>query len=110
MKKKTDDFLEHFGIPGMHWGRRKSSGSNVVTGSKDHVRKHELKKKQLKDMTNEELRDFTTRLQLERQYKDLNRSDVSAGRKFLMDFVKNQATALLSGYVTKQISEVLKKV
>ena len=63
--------LKHYGVLGMRWGRRKSASSTTLTNpSKDHVRKTQLKKKKISEMTNDELKEITNRLQLEKQYND----------------------------------------
>ena len=67
--------LTHYGVIGMKWGRRKaSSGSS----SADHISVSGLRKKKLNEMSNDELTQLTKRLQLERQYKELNMSKVRA--------------------------------
>lgn len=64
-----DQFLRHYGIPGMRWGVRKrlvdvagggsskSSGTSYGTGQRR--------------MSNKELKSRITRLRLEKEYKDL---------------------------------------
>ena len=47
--------LEHFGILGMRWGRRKGKTSRSQ-GSADHQRSRKLKKKRLQNMSNKELK------------------------------------------------------
>lgn len=63
--------------------------------SEDHKKKVELKKKKLSEMSNSELRTLNERMQLERQYKDLNSRDISAGRKFTQDLLKDVGRELL---------------
>ena len=56
--------LYHYGILGMKWGvRRRRSSSNVETPKP--------KKKTLSEMSDDELRSKLSRLQMEKQYKDL---------------------------------------
>ena len=54
-----DDYLTHYGVSGMRWGVRKSRSN-----SSDHNRYSEIKKKKLRDMTDEEVRIITRRSQL----------------------------------------------
>lgn len=107
--------LKHYGVLGMRWGRRKSSASNKPPSnpSKDHIRKVQLKKKKISEMSNEELREVSNRLQLEKQYKDLTRRDVTPGKKFVMDILattaKTTATAYATKYAAKGVENLIKK-
>jgi len=111
------DFLEHFGILGMKWGRRKS-GSSIKSKepekvSDDHTKKMDLKKKNLKTMSNAEIKSLNERLQLERQYKDLTKTEISPGRKFVNDILssaaKQTASTYVAKYMAKGVEELLKK-
>lgn len=75
---RADDVLAHFGIPGMHWGSRKSSGSRPK-GSQDYLQSRELKKKGIKNLSTAELKTLNARRQQEAQYKSLNPSIVKKG-------------------------------
>lgn len=70
--------LKHYGVLGMKWGFRRNTQDS---SSADHQRSSEIKKKKLKNMSNEELRTLNTRLQLEKQYKDLNPSTMAKAKK-----------------------------
>lgn len=89
--------LQHFGILGMHWGVRKASTSHP-----DHVTAVGLKKKKLHELSNAELKTLTSRLQLEKQFKDLSKQDVSAGKKFVTDLLmgalKNEVSSGLTTF------------
>jgi hypothetical protein len=76
--------LYHYGILGMHWGRRKGqstrSGKKLKTsGSEDYVESRKLRNKGKKNLSTKELKDLTQRLQLEKQLKDLTPSDFKKG-------------------------------
>jgi hypothetical protein len=111
------DSLYHFGILGMHWGQhrssskssKRSSGSEDNT-SADHKRKMSLKKKKVSEMSNDELRDLTTRLQLERQYKDLRKQDVSTGRKFVQDLLLDVGKDIVKSSVKSSMNSLIKKI
>lgn len=104
---KPDDVLEHFGIPGMHWGKKKGAQISTVMAeshqkklesqSADHKTKVSLKKKKVSEMSNDELRALTNRLQLEKQYKDLTKQDVSKGQKFVTDLLTDVLKETLKG-------------
>lgn len=107
--EQSNNYLEHHGILGMHWGHRNARSSSVP--SADHLKKTSLRKKKVSEMSNAELRAVTERMQLERQYKDLSKSDVSAGKKFatdiLMNIGKELATNAVRG-IAKNVSSSLK--
>jgi predicted transcriptional regulator len=117
------DFLKHYGILGMHWGRKKGttpSSSNVTVvrtrNSEDHDKKTALKSKKLNEMSNDELRTYTQRMALEKQYKELSKNDRSIGKK-IVDSIIDKAikgatdTALnaVNKQAAKMVDEVLKK-
>ena len=92
--KETDKVLEHFGIPGMHWGVRRQSGSSGRSSKKgevapEHTNARKLAAKGAKRLSNQELKDLTNRLQLEKSLRELKSSDKQKG----LDFVKT-ATAM----------------
>ena len=68
--------LYHHGILGMKWGKRKSK-----TFSKDYTAVKKLRKKNIKNLSNENLKEINNRLNLESSYRQLknNRSATSRG-------------------------------
>lgn len=88
--------LYHWGVKGMKWGVRKKRAP-----SEDHVRTKTLKKKRLYELSNDELKDLNTRMQLEVQYKNLKKQNVSAGKKFIKDVAYDSAKGLATDYVKK---------
>lgn len=109
--------LYHFGILGMKWGRRRAQGSKVSSkntnkdpDSEDQTKKDMLKKKNVRTMSNSELKTLNERLQLERQYKDLTKSETSAGKKFVMDVLTGAAKQTASVYISKYMSKGLDKL
>lgn len=107
---KPDDVLTHFGILGMKWGRRKGSSKITVAKkvSEDHDSAQKVKGKQAHELSNAELKKFAERKALEKQYKELTKKQVSAGRKFVTDLLitlaKEQATAFARGQLTKVVA------
>jgi len=84
--------IAHFGVKGMHWGvrRNRSSKIQVQTGPGGHLKtrgghdrlpssdavraaalRQRARKSTTKSLSNQELRDLLQRMQLEKQYRDL---------------------------------------
>lgn len=106
--------LYHFGILGMKWGVRRQRGSDgrVVEGSHgsdDHQKARDLKKKGARNLSNSELKSYVERMNLEKQYSNLNKKEVSAGRKFVSDVLVTAGKTTLTSFVTKQMTTQLEK-
>jgi hypothetical protein len=131
------DELYHHGVLGMKWGVRRyqnPDGSLTAAGRKRQAKKEtrEAKKKakaeeekrrhrSVKDMSDDELRTKINRLQMEKQYLDLNKQvsaleprHVSAGEKFVkgvgetvIPAVKNAGKNLAQQYLEKKGKEML---
>lgn len=106
------DYLAHYGVLGMKWGVRKSrptSGKRSdtkkrvdkkekrknrrdirknYTGSRDSDARRSYQKKNINTMTNDELREGITRMQLEKQYRDFTKTDTMHGHKIVNDILK----------------------
>lgn len=100
--------LYHYGVLGMKWGRRKSRTSSSGTGSKrrsnksdDYVRAKTLKKKKLSQLSNAELKELNNRMQLESQYKNLKKQNISTGRKFVQDVAYESGKQIAAEYTKK---------
>ena len=111
----SKEYLEHYGILGMHWGSKKKTPIPVIrtSSSEDHLTKEQLKSKSLKEMTNKEIRSFTERIQLERQYADLTKKEISKGRKFANEFLLNPLKEIASRkakeLIAKQMEDLISK-
>lgn len=106
---RSDAFLAHYGVPGMRWGKRKSSsGDSGKTTSKapkseDHETARALMKKSPSQMSNSDLKKLNERLQLERSYTELmakQGSSVGRGRTYVRNTLD----------VTKTVGDVAKLV
>jgi hypothetical protein len=126
--------LFHWGIPGMKWGIRRKMRDHMdrsvkqkygvdlaakraaaqARQSEDHKTVAGLRKKKVSEMSNDELKKLTTRLQLEKQLKDLSAIDAGPGRKFVTEVLTNAGKQLASKYVAsaveKGLPELLKLV
>lgn len=108
--------LFHWGIPGMKWGVRRANRRAAAQArqSEDHKTAAGLRKKKVSEMSNDELKKLTARLQLEKQLKDLSASDIGLGKKFVTEVLTNAGKQLASKYVAsaveKGLPELLKLV
>lgn len=111
-----EDVLQHHGVKGMKWGirrnRTQSSGTSRRKSkqSDDHVRAKELKKKKLSQLSNAELKELNNRMNLESQYRNLKRQNVSAGQRFVRDVAYETAKNTASEYARKYAKEGIKFV
>ena len=106
------DQLTHYGVLGMKWGRRKDRRSSATSSSNsrpsnDHKRKVKLEKKKLSELTNDEIRELNTRLQLERQYRDLNPQTINKGKNVVTDILAKSAKQAVTNYATKYVSKAI---
>jgi len=120
--EKTE--LKHFGKIGMHWGSKKAAGSSKGNSminkhiakldakkaekppnSADHNLKVSLKNKEIKTLSNSQLKKFNERLQLEKTYKQLTKEDISPGKKFVTDLIVNSGKQLAQTYITKYMGK-----
>lgn len=114
----SKEYLQHWGILGMKWGKkkgRKKTPTKTIrtSASDDYLAKEKLKSKSLKEMSNKEIRSFTERIQLEKQYSDLTKKEISRGRKmvdeFLLSPLKEVASKKIKEMITKQMEGLLTK-
>lgn len=106
----VDDFLEHYGKKGMRWGVRNARSSTSSGKSK--------KGPNVKNMSDQELRDVVKRMQLEQQYSSLtkgssssrNKRIASAGAAFVGGIALNVARTQATNALSDQVGKALKKV
>ena len=109
--------LTHHGIKGQKWGVRRTAGQlgrvkSKLSGdpeSADRKKISNLKKKNAKSLSNKELIEINKRLQMEKQYKDLTKKEVSKGKKFVADIMVKSATSALTTFTTAQMNKGIAK-
>ena len=109
----VDSVLAHFGVRGMKWGKRRLPVSQPSTDAAN-ARSVETKMKTqgLHALSNKELQDLVTRMNLERQLKTLQPpSKTDKAVKFVSDILvgvgKQQIQSLASQAAAKQIAKML---
>lgn len=83
--------LQHYGILGMKWGVRRGRNVSSRFGKKkstkgwsdDAKEASKLKKKSVSQLSNSELKKINERMNLENNYKNLNKSNVSKGLAYV---------------------------
>jgi hypothetical protein len=92
-----DDFIEHFGVKGMKWGRRKSEPPNPAHVSADAARVNKIKarveKKGLDNLSNDDLAKLNKRNQLVSEYKKQNPGKFEKGAEATQKALKKLKTA-----------------
>lgn len=133
--------LKHYGIKGMKWGVRKRGGpttTSVATGGKntsrtkvqlsegrkekakgvsDDAARAAISKEVIKtskstaSLSNKELQDLVTRMNLEQQYERLSEGQKSAGQKFVAQLLgtagKQQASAIVNQQAAKAVGNYM---
>lgn len=111
-------YLEHHGILGQKWGQRrfenedgtlteegkiryrKSKLQNRIdrsSGSRKSSTMKEAKSKDINTLSNKELKDYNERLRLEREYADLTKGNIDAGKKFVGGMAKTIVSGIVVG-------------
>ena len=115
----TEDELKHAGVMGMHWhvtmgkhttlkGRGKSTSAvKGSSASADAVTAAKIKRKKISEMSNEEIKTITTRIQLEQQYKTLNPSKVARGAKIARNLLATAGMAKMQDLTNKNLSKLV---
>lgn len=116
----SENDIMHYGVLGMKWGVRKKKTQSVSRKeqkkranektSPDYNESKFVRNRNVKSMSNADLKKAINRMQLEQQYKQLSQNDKSAAQKMGEQFVKSlisSGTQLLVGEITKQAKKRL---
>lgn len=83
----------HYGVKGQKWGVRRQK----TPDSSDYTKAKELRKKKVRQLTNDELKTAIIRMNLEADFKRLTSNDslMKPGRKLAGDFLKQNGPMIL---------------
>ena len=95
MMASGEEYLEHYGIQGMKWGKRRARIQSAR--SQDHLTVDAIKKQgrtdKISSLSNKDLQTAITRMNLEQQYGRLNPSRVKKGGSFVKALIGAGKTA-----------------
>lgn len=112
MSNSAEDFIKHFGIPGMKWGRRRGKGgASFVSTEPNGAGEVRSTRPNTLHLSNSQLQTRIARLKLENDYSALTKPAPKASRKFinsvLGDSGKKVATKYASEYAIKGIDKAI---
>ena len=70
--------LYHYGVLGMKWGKRRARST-----SSDYKKSSSLRSKKADELSDNQLKNVTKRLQLENNFNDAKNKQRSSGKKFV---------------------------
>lgn len=106
----TGTFMSHYGIKGMKWGVRRANPS-AAPASGDHetakAAKAKVKAGGLKSLSNDELKTYLERMDLEKRYKKGNPGPKEEAGKFVKDMLLQIGKEETKKYAAKQLAKAL---
>lgn len=93
--------IEHSGVKGMQWGVRKAAKGKSAPMSGDAKKTAKLKAKSVSSLTNKQLKEANERMNLETNFKRLNPTKVSQGRKAATEILATVGIGIAAYNVVK---------
>jgi hypothetical protein len=103
----VDDFLKHYGVKGMRWGKKKNPASGDAVQSKN-VRVT-AKKKGVHTVSNKELQTAIERMQLEQNFKRLTVNERSAATRWIASTLLEVGKREVQAKVAKKVGAAIAK-
>ena len=102
VKEQAEKVVEHYGTKGMQWGVRKkrsrSSDSSTVKS---------LRKKKAFELSDDEIKKVNSRINLEKQYSQLNPSVITTATKAVGGVLGNIAKNVITDVGTKYAKKIV---
>lgn len=99
----SEDELEHAGVKGMRWGRRKKKSSSESDDADSGPPKPNVK-----TMSDDDLKAAINRIKLEREFTKLTAPEVNRGRKIVGELLLEVGKQQAKSYLNRQVEELLK--
>ena len=118
----TEYELKHYGVLGMKWGKRKAkhptnntttrthSNSEDAYTTKTSKRTNKSAQKDVKSMSDQELRDKIYRLQMEQQYIRMTTPEKSVAKQEIEKFLINEGKAIASEIIRSEARRQVNKL
>lgn len=102
-------YLKHYGIQGMHWGEKNGPPYPLSENKVARMKKQSVRR-EVKELSDEELNKRISRLQKEQQYIKLNSSDVTKGNEFIKAALIGAGTLFVTNLVSSASREAGKAI
>lgn len=84
----TNEFIEHYGKKGMKWGVRRKP----VKTSSDYRKTAPLRNRKTRELSNKQLQQINSRINMEQQYRKLNPTKIQKGELIAKSVVATAGT------------------
>lgn len=99
----TEDFLAHYGVKGMKWGRKK--GTPSADAARSTAVRTTAKKAGVKSVSNKDLQDAITRMQLEQNFKRLATNEKPAVTRWLASTLQEVGKREVQTQLAKKLAK-----
>jgi len=102
-----NEFLEHAGVKGMKWGKRKAKGPASADAARYNKIRKRVKKSGLDNLSNDDLAKLNKRNQLLTEYKRNNPSALQVGLNATKNVIATVGTITAAASLAKKAVTVL---